>query len=408
MKLHALDPWLHPQHKDILHKENQFVECLYELLTQSVDPPFAISIDGLWGTGKTTVMKMLKERLQDDYSTFWFNPWKYRNTKNVVLAFLQSLATEHPDEFAELEKNGVKMLKVLVKSGIAAALEIYTKGNVSLEDVEKAFSETEEGQKRTYERYQDSIKTLENEFRELVDKIGAKYTNKTIFIFFDDLDRCLPDDTIQLLEALKNLFVTPKCNVIFICGIDTRVAKNFIVEHYGDIEENFAINYFRKIFNLTISMPFSSEIRKLLIDYIQKMFNWDPQQTDALATMICSRGIQAEISSVRKYLNIVNNIYVFQKFNTAYTFNPDGGFVVHLLIVKEAWQPLYEELVQEAMKNRSAKMAELVKMLLRNYKESKTLQSEQEEFLTDYFVDPRTSFHDKILADLLSKYPTLA
>ena len=135
-KLRALDPLLYPQHEDMLHQESQFVERFYELITQSIEPPFAISVDGLWGTGKTTVMQMLKRRLHEgDYSTFWFNPWEYRKTKNVVLAFLQSFAAEHKDQIDELQKSGGQMFKVLLKAGIGAALKIYTNGNMSLKDM---------------------------------------------------------------------------------------------------------------------------------------------------------------------------------------------------------------------------------------------------------------------------------
>ena len=74
-ELRALDPILYPEYEDRLHQESQFVEHFHKLVTESVKPPFAISLDGLWGTGKTTVMKMLEKRLNDaGYSTFWFNP----------------------------------------------------------------------------------------------------------------------------------------------------------------------------------------------------------------------------------------------------------------------------------------------------------------------------------------------
>ncbi|MCP4214084.1 MAG: hypothetical protein GY765_05465 [bacterium] len=73
-KLHAFDPLLNPR-EDILY--TNFVEKFHKLLTDSVSPPYAVSIDGLWGTGKTTVMKSLEKRLKDSgYPVCWFNPWK--------------------------------------------------------------------------------------------------------------------------------------------------------------------------------------------------------------------------------------------------------------------------------------------------------------------------------------------
>ncbi len=413
MKLRALDPLLHQLDQDMLHTKSLFVEHSYELITQSVDPPFAISIDGLWGTGKTTVMKMLQNQLEKaDFPIFWFNPWEYRQTQSIVLAFLQCLAAKHKDRIKEMQKSGGKILQVLLQSGLEAGLKIYTKGNLSLKGIKETFKEIEKGQ-HSFDNYQNSIETAKEEFKELIDCISKKHSDKPVIIFFDDLDRCLPDDAIKLLEALKNLFVTPECKAIFICGIDTRVAKQFISKHYSDIEEGFAINYFRKIFNLTVSMPYSPDIYELLIDYIGKLYGWDDpngQKTRKLANMVYTRGLQTEMSSVRKYLSVINNFYAFQKYNPTYEFNTENDFIVHLLIVKEAWQPLYEIIVKEALKNRLENMDGLVSNLVSNLTEhhKERLLPEQGKFLRDYFIDPIYPFHKLILADFLFKYPTLA
>ena len=159
------------------------------------------------------------------------------------------------------------------------------------------------------------VKMIKADFSELIAKISQKHGGKPLIVFFDDLDRCLPDDAIQLLEALKNLFVTPDCNCIFICGIDTRVAKRFIDKHYHGIGENFSIDYFRKIFNLTISMPYSPDIWRLLSKQIRELYGWEDVKAKELANVIDTWGLQAQIYSIRKYLDIVTDFYVFLKFN---------------------------------------------------------------------------------------------
>ena len=67
VKLQASDPLLHPHYKDLLHDDSQFISHIYELVTKHIHPPYAISIDGLWGTGKTTVMQLLQNRLDPRY-----------------------------------------------------------------------------------------------------------------------------------------------------------------------------------------------------------------------------------------------------------------------------------------------------------------------------------------------------
>ena len=404
-RMRALDPILYRPTEDLLHKESEFIDRFYHLVSHSVQPPFAISVDGLWGTGKTTVMKFLQQKLHDGgYSTFWFNPWKYRNTESVVLAFLKSLAGKHADLFDELPDKGERLLRVLLKSGMRASLNILTMKNVSLKNVEADLTEAEKAQMTSYQGFSDSVHTLEEEFRELIEAIGRKYSGELpVVVFFDDLDRCLPGDAIQLLEAVKNLFITPKCNCIFICGIDTRVAKKFIQKHYEGIEENFAINYFRKIFNLTISMPSNPKpLPGLLRQHIQGLLGWNEDDAKELARMISTSGRQAEMNSVRKYLNVVNNFYTFQQFNPEHTFSTGNDLIVYLLVLKEAWQPLYEELVQEAMKNRADKMQDLVSKVTNSHT---ALPAEQKKYLESVLIQ---HFSQVVLCDELLEYPTLA
>jgi hypothetical protein len=368
MKLCALDPLLYPLDKKIIDKESKFIDSFYRLITDSIQPPYAISVDGLWGSGKTTVMKILERRLKDSgYPVFWFNPWEYRQSNNVVLAFLQCLASEHKSLLKEMKFSGGRILRVLLDLSMGVGLKLITQNNISLKDVKESFKEIEEKELHSYEKYVNIIKTVKKEFVELIRMISRKSDNKSVFIFFDDLDRCLPDDSIQLLEAIKNLFVTKNSKCIFLCGIDTHIAKQFISSHYNGIEGMFAIEYFRKIFNLTISVPFSPNIENMLFEYIKKQYDWnapEDEKSKALAKMVAEGGIQAQIFSLRKYLNILDNFNVAMKFNPQYEFNPKDDFVVRLLLFKEADQLLYKKLIWNAFKSPEKSLEKLIEALL--------------------------------------------
>jgi hypothetical protein len=280
-----------------------------------------------------------------------------------------------------------------------------------LEGIKDSFKSTEEDRLPSYEKYENTIEAIKKEFVALTDWISKKHNKKPVVIFFDDLDRCLPDDSLQLLEALKNLFVTKGSKCIFICGIDTRIAKQFISAHYNGIEDMFAINYFRKIFNLTVSMPFSSNIYDMLLKYIKEQYEWeDPQEekTVSLAKMVNEAGLQAEIYSLRKYLNIIDNFNAFLEFNPDYEFNPAMDFIVHLPELKEAWQPIYEELIQSALKNRDLPLFQLMQGLISiASSKDKPIAKNKEIFLSDYFID-KDKFGKEYLYKWMVKHPTLA
>lgn len=412
MKLCALDPLLYPVEEDIIHNESSFIEHFFQLITRSIQPPYAVSIDGLWGTGKTTVMKILQDKLKKSgFPVSWFNPWEYRQTNSVVLAFLQCLAAEYKSFLKETKKSGKKILRVLLESGLDVGLKMVTNNNLSLEGIKGSFKSTEKDQLPSYEKYENTIEAIKKEFVALTDRISQEHNNNPVVIFFDDLDRCLPDDSIQLLEALKNLFVTKGSKCIFICGIDTRIAKQFISAHYNGIEEMFAINYFRKIFNLTVSMPFSSNVYDMLLKYIKEQYEWeDPQgeKTVTLAKMVSEAGLQAEIYSLRKYLNIIDNFNVFLEFSPDYDFNPEMDFIVHLLVLKEAWQPIYEELIQSALKNRDKTIHQLITGLEGTASsKGEPVAKYIEHFFVKYFKS-EDKFGKEYLYNWMVKHPTLA
>lgn len=183
MQLRALDPLLYPVEHDIIHTESQFIPNFYQLITQSIQPPYSVSIDGLWGTGKTTVMKMLEEQLEESgYPVFWFNPWEYRQTESVVLAFLQCIAEKHTKILSEIKKSGTTMLRVLLESGMDVGLKLISKNNLSLKALKESFDDNKK--KSTVDEFKNTIEAVKKEFKELVNQVSKQHDDKPVIIFW--------------------------------------------------------------------------------------------------------------------------------------------------------------------------------------------------------------------------------
>ncbi|MFO7889689.1 MAG: P-loop NTPase fold protein [bacterium] len=252
-QLQNLDPNLEKKINDTLHSESKLVKKILNLIINDIKPPFTISIDGDWGTGKTTIMRLLKNSLEQkklNYPTFWFNPWEYKESNDVVLAFLQKLAQKYTKVTGQKTEKIGKFFKLLFLAGIDVSARLISNGNLSASIIKENEKILKEDLKE-WQNYHDIIKEIKNEFVGLCSSISEKYGNKSLIIFLDDFDRCLPDDTIKLLEAIKNLFCTVddeynKPSVIFICVINTQIAQNFIKKHYHleDEKSNYSLNYF--------------------------------------------------------------------------------------------------------------------------------------------------------------------
>ena len=50
-------------------------------------PRFAIGIFGSWGSGKTTLMRAISEKLRgrEDVVTVWFNAWRYEREPHLIV-----------------------------------------------------------------------------------------------------------------------------------------------------------------------------------------------------------------------------------------------------------------------------------------------------------------------------------
>jgi predicted KAP-like P-loop ATPase len=56
------------------------------------DLPFIIGILGDWGLGKSSLMKMMKKKVDDKkIKSLWFNPWKYDRKEELWSALIQSI-----------------------------------------------------------------------------------------------------------------------------------------------------------------------------------------------------------------------------------------------------------------------------------------------------------------------------
>ena len=58
---------------------------------KTASTPLTVGVFGDWGSGKTSLMRMIKNRLPKGYTTAWFDAWKYDNEETLWRAFLLSV-----------------------------------------------------------------------------------------------------------------------------------------------------------------------------------------------------------------------------------------------------------------------------------------------------------------------------
>jgi HEAT repeat protein len=203
-----------------------YANILLELIGNfDVKSPLTIGIHGRWGSGKTSLMRMVKTKLEDDtkVKTAWFNAWAYGD-EPIGLALLQQILNEFQKE-EKLTVKGIRLLGNIGKLGTDALLRKTT--TITLKEAENLF-ESSVGIKST----------LRDDFEAAMDE--CLEDGGRLVVFIDDLDRCLPEKTIEILEVIKLFLDVPKC--IFVIGVEKEVIEKGIEVRYKSKEQKIPIS----------------------------------------------------------------------------------------------------------------------------------------------------------------------
>lgn len=257
---------------------------------RNADTPLTVALQGEWGSGKTSLMNLLKNVLCDgDNSPFygiWINTWQYSlltSPEHTLLKIISGLTDEiisilkdkHQTNIDGLASKAGKFLK-------KASLEIAKFG------ADKVISGS--GNIIQSMASNDDKDVLLNEFRDelqkaihgLLEKEKAKgSTKKGILFFIDDLDRIDPPVAVQILELLKNIFDLENC--IFILAIDYDVVIKGLKPKFGELTESNERefrSFFDKIIQLPFSMPVASYQIEKFLNTAMKSIDFMPDSED--------------------------------------------------------------------------------------------------------------------------------
>jgi len=243
-----------------------YTNSLSELITEKGITPFTIGIFGSWGTGKTSLMLMLKKKLesQANVRTVWFNAWKFDDEKQIWAALIQAVLNQLAVTLGESAKLKLQELRNSIEW--IQFLEFIGKSILSRgPDIEALRSSFKFGKKI------ESISDFEKRFEEFVDSCNIE----RLVIFVDDLDRCKMEATVDILETIKLLLSSKKC--VYVLGMDYERVCDAVSRRFKESSQDVAEDYLDKIIQLSFHIPRRSEddmklyLRHLFaLEYIEK------------------------------------------------------------------------------------------------------------------------------------------
>lgn len=245
-------------------KRSEFADKVLNNILTKMELPNTLGIYGNWGSGKTTFLHFLRRKIEEDTDlskkihVVHFEPWKYEysESSDLLFALLKEIQTSFN---LTNDDSWTKLSSLVIGMGGYALNEALSKLTLGIIDPLKAkdtINAVQEELKSTnlkaFEEWHDKFNEIQNAFKRFITNGLKASKKKSIFIFIDDLDRCLPERTIHLLESIKNFLY--QSNSLFIFALDHRVVSEMVEKKY-DLHDGYGNEYLEKIINYQISLP---------------------------------------------------------------------------------------------------------------------------------------------------------
>ncbi len=316
------------------------VEAVYRILNREDLLPATIGVYGDWGSGKSSLLKMVAARLSqsNDVLVLNLNGWLFEGYDDAKAALMETILDEissrrslsaKAKELAGRLIRRVNWLRVTGKAlkyatgyllggppGVAAVAvaEAATPAKPEEKKPEKQGSEDD------FEKYFKKDPDVEQrrgvrEFRRDFQEFLGETKIKTLIVIIDDLDRSLPDTIIETLEAIKLFLFVP--HTAFLLGADERLVRYAVRRRFPELPGERAEvgrDYLEKLVQFAVRVPPLS--RTEMETYIALLFSKAcglPQEQIAKA---CSFALTPDILSNGRAFNLTEASKYFTTIST--------------------------------------------------------------------------------------------
>lgn len=327
------------------------------------EPRFAVGVFGGWGSGKSTLMDEI-ERLvegQEGAITVRFNAWRFERESHLIIPLLDTIrfhlsewasnSAEDPEQkekVRSIARRIGRVVKALVRS---TSLEFGLPGmSLSVEPtraIEELTSTSADAAEAAQSLYFAAFQELSAAFAEVRNANLLR-----IVVFVDDLDRCLPQQALAMLESMKLFFDMP--GFVFVVGVDERVIESAVRTKFAntpeaghEVDKQIERDYLKKMFQVPYTLPpmAAGQLGQLLA-WLGENGHLGPEQRADLDLR------------VRNYLEFVAvdgeiNPREIKRFINAYTLSrmirpdlePDIMLALQTIDFRGDWEEFYEGVI---------------------------------------------------------------
>ena len=313
----------------------EYIQALADAIAGAQPPQFTVGIYGPWGTGKSSLLLGLRERLNSDYPDVipvLFDAWRYERSEYVVVPVLHAITKE-------IESRGDDKLVSAMRRALNAVIFSVT---FKLGPLQVGGSDAHKGWT------EPNMTQLDEAFAKPFSEMRAVSTNlskRRIAVLVDDLDRCSPAHVVALLEAIRLVMDVP--GMIFVLAIDYDVMVGAIQEKYPHASGD---RFIEKIVQLPFRVP---PLQLSTAGFFEQLI---PQWTDlrpslpdgfeALAKEVAITGLEGNPRQVKRLLNA---FMLIDRIATSRKQRLDYALLTQVIGLQLRWPSAYHHLQRAVM-----------------------------------------------------------
>jgi KAP family P-loop domain len=381
-----------PASKDMLGFA-PYVDALAEIITGLgiENTPLTIGVFGSWGMGKTSLMKQLQTRLINThrFRSIWFDAWKFDKEdalwRALLLRILDALrpkptakgkkATSLRESIQRMEESlyhdvtwteygrftvdWTALTKDVAKTGLKFGLSLIP-GAQTIQEVLKIAGQTVGSsdpsnlvgaiQRDSVQHYQAQLRAMEQFCRQFEQLVKTYVRPKKLVIFVDDLDRCIPEKAIEVLEATKLFFDVPGC--IFVLGLDQDVISRGIQARYHEFStqtkitrQDFPIDgtrYLEKIIQIPFLLPPIED--KDLERFVKRLVRTYP---DKRCVALFAQGLMPNPRHVKRTINVFFLLWRLSQKRKELRGKICALRLAKVVVIQQAHPDLYARIIED-------------------------------------------------------------
>ena len=239
---------------DTLGRANFAKELGKSILNIKAANGFVYGLEGEWGSGKTSILNMTVDYLEENKSDenpiiiIRFNPWWFSGQNQLIKQFFKEFTYKLQNSSNDSLKNISKSLNIFSK--IVAPLQYIPVYGIAAKMISDGASSIADGVSEMAEKKEENIQSIRDEIDNAIRNQDARF-----LIIIDDIDRLTSEEIRQLFRVVKAIANFPK--TIYLLSYDEEV----VIKALKDVQNCDGKKYLEKFIQTSIDVPLINKFK---------------------------------------------------------------------------------------------------------------------------------------------------